>query len=69
LEEKNGTEEDMQKNPTKYYHLIGSVEQMEQGGFRAKFCIIIIFCYVGIEAVLIQGEIQKRKKQTVELDT
>ena len=40
-EEKNGTPEDMQRNPLKYHHLIGSVEQMEQGGFRAKFCIII----------------------------
>eukprot|EP00026_Physarum_polycephalum_P000365 Phypoly_transcript_00365.p1 GENE.Phypoly_transcript_00365~~Phypoly_transcript_00365.p1 ORF type:complete len:928 (+),score=171.75 Phypoly_transcript_00365:2260-5043(+) len=37
MEDKNGTTADMLKNPLKYYHLIGSVEQMEQGGFRSKF--------------------------------
>lgn len=34
-----GRLEDMIKNPMKYHHLIGSVEQVEQGGVRAKFCI------------------------------
>lgn len=36
-----GKLEDMLKNPKKYYHLIGSVEQVEQGGIRAKFCIFL----------------------------
>ncbi len=30
----------MNENPQKYYHLIGSVESVEQGGIRAKFCIL-----------------------------
>ena len=46
VEEKIGIAEDMKKNPTEYYHIIGSVEQMEGGGFRARFCILRIMIWI-----------------------